>query len=77
MAARTAAALARFEAGMDDDLNTAEALAAVFEYIREINSAMDSGEFLAGNVAAAIKTFWLRSTASLRCSCPPSKRPAV
>ena len=53
VAARTAAALGRFEAGMDDDLNTAEALAAVFEYIREINSAMDSGEFLAGNVAAA------------------------
>jgi len=42
-----------FRESMDDDLNTAEALAAVFEYIRDTNSAMDSGEFRAGNVAAA------------------------
>ncbi len=34
---------------MDDDLNTAEALAAVFEYVRDANSAMDAGEFRAGN----------------------------
>src|ERR1041384_1402993 len=40
-----------FRESMDDDLNTAEALAAVFEYIRDTNSAMDSGEFRAGNVA--------------------------
>jgi cysteinyl-tRNA synthetase len=50
--ARTDAALAAFDAALDDDLNTAAALAAVFEYIRETNSAMDSGEFRAGNVAA-------------------------
>ena len=29
---------------MDDDLNTAEALAAIFEYVRDINTAMDAGE---------------------------------
>ena len=37
---------------LDDDLNTAEALAAVFEYVRDTNTAMDAGEFRAGNVAA-------------------------
>ena len=40
---------------MDDDLNTAAALAAIFEYIRDANSAMDSGEFQAGNSAAALE----------------------
>jgi cysteinyl-tRNA synthetase len=50
---RTKAACAAFDAALDDDLNTAEALAAVFEYVRETNSAMDSGEFRAGNVASA------------------------
>ncbi|HEY3837560.1 MAG TPA: cysteine--tRNA ligase [Bryobacteraceae bacterium] len=50
---RTEAAVKTFRDAMDDDLNTAEALAAVFEYIRDTNSAMDSGEFRAGNVAGA------------------------
>jgi cysteinyl-tRNA synthetase len=52
---RTGGALRQFEESLDDDLNTAEALAAVFEYIRDTNSAMDSGEFRAGNVAGAAK----------------------
>ena len=43
-----------FVDSLNDDLNTAEALAAVFEYVRDTNSAMDSGEFRAGNVAAAL-----------------------
>jgi len=51
---RTAEALARFEEAMDDDLNTAEALAAVFEYVREVNAAMDNGEFRAADTAAAL-----------------------
>jgi cysteinyl-tRNA synthetase len=42
-----------FGESLDDDLNTAEALAAVFEYIREANSALDQGEFGSGNVASA------------------------
>jgi cysteinyl-tRNA synthetase len=53
MAARTEEAWRQFKESLDDDLNTAEALAAIFEYIRETNSAMDSGSFLAGNVPAA------------------------
>jgi len=51
---RTARAGTAFDAGLDDDLNTADALAAVFEYIRDANTAMDSGAFLAGNAAPAL-----------------------
>jgi cysteinyl-tRNA synthetase len=53
--ARTAQASQAFSDSLDDDLNTAEALAAVFEYVRDANSAMDSGEFRAGNAAAALQ----------------------
>ena len=34
-----------FESGMNDDLNTSKALAAVFEFRRDVNTAMDAGEF--------------------------------
>ncbi len=51
---RTDAAEKRFVAAMDDDLNTAEALAAVFEFVRDINTAMDAGEFRLGNVENAL-----------------------
>jgi cysteinyl-tRNA synthetase len=54
LAARTAAAEKAFSEGLNEDLNTAEALASAFEYVRDANSAMDSGEFRAGNVADAI-----------------------
>jgi cysteinyl-tRNA synthetase len=54
MAARTATAAAAFRDSLNDDLNTAEALGAIFEYVRDANSAMDGGEFRAGNVAAAL-----------------------
>lgn len=50
---RTARAETDFREALDDDLNTAEALAAAFEYIRDTNTAMDAGEFLAGNAASA------------------------
>ena len=59
LAVRTAAARQAFRAGMDDDLNTAEALAAVFEFVRDANSAMDSGGFRAGDVPAAVELFTL------------------
>jgi cysteinyl-tRNA synthetase len=51
---RTAESLARFEEAMDDDLNTANALGVLFEYIRETNTAMDSGAFNAANVAPVV-----------------------
>ena len=47
------AAQKTFRESLDDDINTAEALAAVFEYIREANVALDGAEFLAGNAASA------------------------
>jgi len=46
-------ALRQFESGLDEDLNTAQALAAVFEYVREINTLMDAGRFKAGDRASA------------------------
>jgi cysteinyl-tRNA synthetase len=55
LTARTAAASQAFVDSLNDDLNTAEALAAVFEYVRDANSAMDTGEFRSGNVAGALE----------------------
>jgi len=52
---RTKAAAQRFAESLDDDLNTAEALAALFEYVRDANTAMDSGEFRAGNIPSALE----------------------
>ena len=43
----------QFFAALDDDLNTAQALGAVFEYIREANSAIDGGTFGQENAAEA------------------------
>ena len=54
---RTALALRQFEESLDDDLNTAEALAAIFEYVRDTNSSMDAREFHEGNRAAALALF--------------------
>jgi cysteinyl-tRNA synthetase len=55
LVARSKEALEHFRNSLDDDLNTAEALAAVFEYVRDANTAMDAGEFQAGNVPAAFE----------------------
>jgi cysteinyl-tRNA synthetase len=55
MAERIAKAADDFDAGLSDDLNTAQALAAVFDFVREANTAMDKGEFRQGNVVAAVE----------------------
>jgi cysteinyl-tRNA synthetase len=39
----TAEALAQFDTALDDDLNTAQALAAVFDFIRKCNIALSEG----------------------------------
>jgi cysteinyl-tRNA synthetase len=52
MAERIAKAAQDFDAGLSDDLNTAMALAAVYDLVREANVAMDKGEFRQGDVAA-------------------------
>ncbi len=41
----TTAALQNFERAMDDDLNTAQALAAVFDWVRDLNVELSEGRF--------------------------------
>jgi cysteinyl-tRNA synthetase len=50
---RAAKALDDFDAGLSDDLNTAVALAAAFDFLREANIAMDGGTFGQEDAAAA------------------------
>ena len=50
------AACQAFEDSMDDNLNTAEALGAVFAMVRDANTAMDHGELHAGDRAAFLET---------------------
>ena len=45
IAERSAAAIRQFEEAWTTTLNTAEALAAVFEYVREMNTALDENQF--------------------------------
>ena len=54
IAEHAARALTEFNESMDDDLNTAEALGAVFEFLRDANTALDTGDFKAGNLEAAL-----------------------
>jgi cysteinyl-tRNA synthetase len=53
MAERVTKAMEEFDAGLSEDLNTARALAAVFDLVREANIAMDKGEFRQGDVPPA------------------------
>ena len=54
MAARAAKAREEFEDGLADDLNTAQALAAIFDLVRDVNIAIDKGEFLQGDAAPVL-----------------------
>jgi cysteinyl-tRNA synthetase len=51
---RAATAREQFDAALDDDLNTAEALAAIFEFVRDVNTAIDSGELRSQDARAAL-----------------------
>jgi cysteinyl-tRNA synthetase len=54
------ASVERFRAAMDDDLNTAQAQAALFDMVRAANAAMDSGQISKEDVGAllnALKEF--------------------
>jgi len=51
---RTRESIQAFRDALDDDLNTAEALGVVYEYVREANTAMDAGQFRAANTAGAL-----------------------
>jgi cysteinyl-tRNA synthetase len=60
IAARSAEAVSQFEEAMDDDLNTAEAMAAVFEYVRALNIALDENQLQEENrwdVAKVLEVF--------------------
>ncbi len=60
MAERAAKAAEDFDRGLADDLNTAQALAAIFDLVRDANTAMDRGEFRQGDavpVLAAMEAF--------------------
>ncbi len=46
--------LSQFTAAMDDDLNTSEALGALFPYLRDVNIALDEGSLDAAGAAAAL-----------------------
>jgi cysteinyl-tRNA synthetase len=45
---------ADFDAGLADDVNTAVALASVFDLVTDLNTAMDRGDFLAQNAPRAV-----------------------
>ena len=57
VAARVAEARAEFAAAMCDDLNTAEALAAMFGLVRAVNSAIDAGQFGTGDAPVVKEAF--------------------
>src|SRR5580693_4994550 len=44
----------RMRAGMDDDLNTAQAQAAIFDMVRKANAAIDAGQFKKDDVPALL-----------------------
>ncbi|MCL5287077.1 MAG: cysteine--tRNA ligase [Acidobacteria bacterium] len=54
MAARIQQAEDDFHHGLEDDLNTAQALAAVFDLVRDINTAIDLKNFRAGDAPRAL-----------------------
>jgi cysteinyl-tRNA synthetase len=43
-----------FDRGLADDLNTAQALAAIFDLVRDVNIAIDRGEFRQGDTAPVL-----------------------
>jgi len=52
--ARIEKAESEFDAGLANDINTAVALAAVFDMVRDINTAMDGGAFLQQDAPRAV-----------------------
>ncbi len=47
----------RFGAAMDDDLNTADALAAVFDLVRDANALIDAGKLDENDLGAVLGVF--------------------
>ncbi len=59
IAAATAKAATDYTASLANDLNTAEARAAIFDLVRAANSAADAGTLRAGNAAEILKVLAL------------------
>ena len=57
IANRVARATEAFDQKLSDDLNTPGALGAVFELVRDINAAIDAGEFGSGDVPVVQEAF--------------------
>ncbi|MGQ0737117.1 MAG: cysteine--tRNA ligase [Acidobacteriota bacterium] len=57
IAARVREAREAFDAALSDDLNTAAGLAAVFDLVRVVNTAIDAGELTAAD-ASSVKAFF-------------------
>ncbi len=53
LGAAATTALANFEAALDDDMNTSAALAALFDFVREGNAALDQGNASSSDVEQA------------------------
>ena len=47
--------IAKMKAALDNDLNTAEALAPIFDLVRDVNAAADAGEVRKGDVASLLE----------------------
>ena len=69
----TTAALQDFEKAMDDDLNTAQALAAVFDWVRDLNTELAEGRFLEDDRQTALR-HWNSSIKCLSCGDPTTQR---
>ncbi|MGQ9767969.1 MAG: cysteine--tRNA ligase [Anaerolineae bacterium] len=74
LAAQVAQARRDFEAAMDDDFNTAGALAALFELVRAINSARDAG--VGGQPFAAAQATFRELTNVLGLRLSPAQQAA-
>ena len=59
---------------MDDDLNTAEALAAVFEYVRDANTRHGCGRVSRGQSRPPRSNCWRVSTRCSTCCSPPRQQ---
>ena len=62
MAERGAKAKEEFDIGLSDDLNTAQALAAIFDLVRDVNTAMDRGEFRLGDAEPVLEAMEMFDT---------------
>ena len=54
MATRAEEAEEGFAKGLEDDFNTAQALAAIFDLVRDVHTAIDRGELCQGDVPAVL-----------------------